>query len=333
MNYGPIWIDLDGTEVLPQEIPLLQHKNTGGVVLFPKNYTDVAQLRDLTSSIRKYADKPILIAVDHEGGRVWGFADGFIKPAAPQFFGNLYKKNPDVALARLELAGQIVAHELLNCGVDLTFAPVLDIDTGVSTIIGDRSYGDDPFIVTNCARAFIRGLNQQGMGSVGKHFPGHGGCEMDSHFTTTIDTRSFAQMEQFDLVPFAKLHNELTGVMPAHVIYSSIDPLPAGVSKFWLQTILRKKIGFNGAIISDCLSMVGSGFADNIAQGTHHALDAGCDMVIIAKQTRNYLLQLLDTINWDMHDEQIVRVVSLAGDFDNPRLKTKLIIQQELIAD
>lgn len=332
MNYGPVWIDLQGTEVLPNEIPLIQHQNTGGVLLFTKNYKNVTQLRALTAAIRDYAGRPILIAVDHEGGRKWRFDEGFTKPIAPGDFGNLYRRDPDLALARLEEAGQIVAHELLLSSVDLTFAPLLDIDTGISTVIGDRSYGDDPMVVTNCARAFIRGLNKQGMASVGKHFPGHGGCVMDSHFTMAIDTRSFAEIEAKDLVPFAKLHDVVTGIMTAHVIYSSVDPEPAGFSNFWLQKVLRQQIGFTGPIISDCLSMLGSGVANNIVHGAHLALTAGCDMVIASQQTREHLQEILDAIEWNVSDVQQARIASLAGDFANPNLRVTPKIAAEIIA-
>lgn len=323
MNYGPVWIDLQGTELLESEIPLLQHRNTGGVLLFTKNYQNVEQLKRLVRDIREQAGQPILIAVDHEGGRKWRFDQGFTKPAAPLNFGKLYQKDPDLALAHLYHAGQIIAHELLNCGVDLTFAPVLDVDRGISTVIGDRSYGDDPLVVINCARAFINGLNQQGMEAVGKHYPGHGGCVMDSHFTSAIDNRTFAEIENSDLQPFIKLANILAGIMPAHVIYPAVDSQPAGFSKFWLQEVLRKQIGFNGAIISDCLSMHGAGVTDKIAEGAMLALNAGCDMVIASQQTREQLAVILDQIEWTMSDLQVARIEALAGDFDNPNLLVK----------
>ncbi len=331
MNYGPVWIDIDGTEISETEIPLLQHPMTGGVLFFANNFTSISQLKALVQDIRVKAGKPILIAVDHEGGRTWRFYEGFHRPDAPQSYGLLYKQDPDRALEYIKAAGQIVAYELLNCGVDLTFAPVLDVDCGISTVIGNRSYSEDPLIVANCASAFINGLNSQGMGSVGKHFPGHGGCVMDSHFTSAIDTRSFAEIEAIDIVPFARLNNLLSGVMPAHVVYSSVDPEPAGFSKFWLQQVLRQQLGFNGAIISDCLSMTGSGFAANIVTGIERALHAGCDMVIASKQSRKHLLQILDAIKWTVTDEQQIRIEALVGDFANPNLRVKQEVSAEMI--
>ncbi len=311
MNYGPVWVDLQGVGILREEVPILRHRNTGGVLLFTKNYANKEQLQELVHNIRHYADKPIIIGVDHEGGRIWRFGADFNCPPPARSFGELYEVDPDTATLSLIKAGQTVAQELIECGIDLTFAPVLDIDHGVSEVIGNRAYHRDPQIVAACAGAFIQGLKNSGMGSIGKHFPGHGGCSMDSHFAMTQDTRSMSEIVNSDLMPFSLLHQHLTGVMPAHVIYSAVDPLPAGFSKFWLQDILRKQIGFTGAIISDCLSMHGSGFTDKMIQGAELALNAGCDMVIASQQTREYLLQVLDGIQWHMSDEQQRRIAGL----------------------
>lgn len=321
MNYGPVWVDIDGTKLLDAEIPIISHEQTGGVLLFANNFTDVVQLQALTKEIRERAGKPILISVDHEGGRIWRFHQGFHKPETAQYYGNLYKTSPQLALQHLEACGKMVAHELLQCGVDFSFAPVLDIDNGVSTVIGNRSYSEDAVIVSECAKAFIKGLNLQGMAAIGKHFPGHGGCVMDSHFDVATDIRSFAEIEAKDLVPFATLSKVLAGVMPAHVVYPQVDELPAGFSPLWLQTILRQQLGFNGAIISDCLSMVGSGYSENIISGIERALHAGCDMVIATKQSRVNLLNILDTMQWQVNDLQNARIAALAGDFSNPNLK------------
>lgn len=311
MSYGPVWVDLEGLNILDAEIKILQHKNTGGVLLFSKNYANKSQLTELVQSIRNYANKPILIGVDHEGGRIWRFKEGFTCPPAAAVYGALYEQERALALRQLNTAGQTIAQELLACGIDLSFAPVLDLNHGVSEVIGDRAYHSNPNIVTACARAFISGLNQQGMGAIGKHFPGHGGCAADSHFSTTVDQRSLADIRAQDLVPFKELHSVLTGIMPAHVIYPSVDPLPAGFSKVWLQQILRKEIGFEGAIISDCLSMKGSGFYEDMVTGAQIALQAGCDMVIATQQTREYLLQVLDALDWDVGSVQNNRIKSL----------------------
>ena len=318
MSYGPVWIDLHGEKVLDQEIPLLQHKNTGGVLLFTKNFVNKQQLIDLIHEIRDHAAKPILIGVDHEGGRIWRVSEGFTCPPAANKFGSLYEQNPELAIV-----GKTIAYELLNCGIDLTFAPVLDLDHGVSSVIGDRSYHSNPKIVTECARAFINGLKEMGMGAIAKHFPGHGGCTMDSHFSMAVDERYMDDLSAQDLVPFKELNKIITGIMPAHVIYPEVDPLPAGFSKYWLQEVLRRQFGFDGAIISDCLSMQGSGFTKKMVEGAELALMAGCDMVIASQQTREYLLQVLDNLNWKMDRDQQRRIKNLAGDFSNPNLVIK----------
>lgn len=315
MGYGPVWVDLQGERILDTEIPILQHKNTGGVLLFTKNFVNPQQLIELVKSIRECAQKPLLIGVDHEGGRIWRFKEGFTCPPPAAMFGALYALDPVAAAVELNTAGQTIARELMACGIDLNFSPVLDLNHGVSEVIGNRSYNSDPKVVTACAREFIAGLNHQGMGAIGKHFPGHGGCAMDSHFAMTVDQRSLSELQSQDLVPFKDLHAVLAGIMPAHVIYPAVDPLPAGFSKFWLQNILRQQIGFEGAIISDCLSMKGSGFTENMVDGAELALSAGCDMVIASQQTREYLLQVLDGISWDMSDAQLLRIKNMAARF------------------
>jgi beta-N-acetylhexosaminidase len=312
MNYGPVWVDLQGPNILREEIPILRHKNTGGVLLFTKNFENIEQLHTLVQHIRNYSEKTLLIGVDHEGGRIWRFKDGFTCPPSAEYFGALYEVDPDTATEALLSAGTTVARELLECGIDLTFAPVLDVNHGVSEVIGDRAYHSDPQIVTECARAFITGLKQYGMGAVGKHFPGHGGCSMDSHFVMAEDKRTLQELQQADLVPFTQLHQLLTGVMPAHVLYPNVDSEIPGFSKIWLQEILRQQIGFNGAIISDCLSMQGSGFTSQMVQGAERALQAGCDMVIASQQTRDYLLHVLDHLQFDMSAEQRQRIHGLA---------------------
>lgn len=314
MNYGSIWVDLEGTTIKPEERAILQHPNTGGVLLFTKNFISKTQISDLVSAIRECAAKDLIIAVDHEGGRIWRFEEGFTRPAGAQFFGELYLRDPQLALQQIKEAAQIIASELLACGIDLSFAPVLDLEHGVSTVIRERSYGRDPKVVIACARAFIAGFKSQGMRAVGKHFPGHGGCSMDSHFMHATDPRTLAEVAADDMQPFAALHTELTGVMPAHVLYPNIDPSLTGFSKFWLQEILRKKIGFAGAIISDCLSMQGSGFSTDMARGIEAALTAGCDMVIASQQTREYLLKVLEDISWQMSNVQSARIHALAAD-------------------
>lgn len=315
MNYGPLWIDLEGLELTPDEQTIVQHPNTGGLILFTKNFASRTQICELVAAIREYAHNDLIIAVDHEGGRIWRFEQGFTRPPSSKFFGEIYAKDKKNALTQIQQAGATIAAELLACGIDLSFAPVLDLEHGISTVIYERAYSRDPQIVIDCARAFIKGMQAQGMGAVGKHFPGHGGCSMDSHLINAVDTRSFKEIANDDLRPFAELAQELTGIMPAHVLYPNVDANLPGFSKFWLQDVLRKQLGFKGAIISDCLSMQGSGYAKDMADGALQALDAGCDMVITTQQARPYLLQVLDGFDWQMTKEQRQRIHRLAGNF------------------
>lgn len=321
MNYGPLWIDLEGITVSPAEYAILQHPLVGGVVLFTKNFVSRQQLSDLVDSARDIAGKDLLFAVDHEGGRIWRFNSEFIHPKSAQDFGKMYVQEPEKAVKEIYAAGEVIASELLSCGIDLTFAPVLDLDYGVSNVIYERSYGRDPQIVIECARAFIQGLNAQGMGSVGKHFPGHGGCRVDSHFAQAIDERTIDELLDNDILPYKNLANNLSGVMPAHVLYPNIDKSMPCFSKFWLQEVLRKKVAFDGAIISDCISMQGSGYGDDMVTGILQALDAGCDMVIFTQATRDHarlpridIPEILKQIDFQLTSDQCMRIHKLAMD-------------------
>lgn len=295
MRNAPLWVDIPGTEVAETDIPVLQHPRTGGVLLFTKNYENKKQLRNLVEQIRHKAEQEILIAVDHEGGRVWRFEQEFFRPSAMGEFGKIYDQDKSKALSEITKTAAKIAAELKSCDIDMTFAPVLDLDHGVSDVIGNRAFHRDPHAVTECAGAYIKGLREQGMGAVGKHFPGHGGCSMDSHFITAADTRTYAQLDQDDLIPFKELHAQLDFIMPAHVLYPEVDQQIPALSKIWLQDILRNKIGYKGKIVSDCLSMKGSGYDTNIKQGAKLALQAGCDMIIATQQIRQYdIIEVLD---------------------------------------
>lgn len=278
---GPVMLDLEGTGLLPEERERLQHPLTGGLILFSRNYESPEQLAETTAAIR--AARPgILIAVDHEGGRVQRFREGFTRlpPAAryAEHFGD-----DEVSLtAALEQAGWLMAAELLAVGVDFSFAPVLDVDCGISQIIGDRSFSRDADSTGRFALAFARGMRSAGMAAVGKHFPGHGAVVLDSHLALPEDPRSFDEIAARDLLPFRILiENGLEGIMPAHVVYSAVDQRPAGFSPIWVGQVLRGELGFDGAVFSDDLSMAGAAFAGDFAQRAQMALEAGCDMVLV----------------------------------------------------
>lgn len=325
---GCVVIDLQGLKLSQLEKKLVCHPMVGGVLLFSRNYSDLVQLKDLIAQIREYAGYKLPIMVDHEGGKIWRFKEGFTHVPAASFFGELFQQDKEKARVEVKKAATIIAKELLDCGVDLTLAPVLDLDHSISPVIGDRAFHSDYNVVVDLAKGFIEGLNSQGMASVGKHFPGHGYCTTDSHKLISVDERSLLDIKKHDLQPFTKLADKLEAIMPAHVIYPKIDKVAAGFSKIWLQEILRQEIGFKGAIISDCLSMKGIWFDESLSeeqqkipsimiekltQKAKQALLAGCDLVILAQQKPESLNQILDNLNWQMGKEQEDRILSLCN--------------------
>ena len=317
MHYGPVMIDLEGLELKPEERALLKHARVGGVILFSRNYQNLDQLRNLVSDIRNTAKKPLLISVDHEGGRVWRFNDGFTKLPPAARYAALYKKNKTKGLELAYNAGWIMASELLECGIDISLAPVLDLNKEVSEVVGDRAFHRDPKIVTALAKSFVDGMNAVGMSATGKHFPGHGSCVLDSHIAKPVDPRTLEEIEGDDLIPFAKLSSRLGAVMPAHVTYPTVDSVPAGFSKIWLQDILRKKLKFKGVILSDCLSMKGAAIGGDFVVRAQMAIDAGCDMVILCQQTRDLVSWVLDNLGREGSLESSQRLAALAGKFQN----------------
>ncbi|HYD78426.1 MAG TPA: beta-N-acetylhexosaminidase [Paucimonas sp.] len=277
---GPVMLDVVGTELSDDDIRRIRHPLTGGVILFARNYENRAQLTQLCAAI--HAARPgIVIAVDHEGGRVQRFkTDGFTKLPAMAALGALWDKDVLAAVKAASDVGFVLAAELRACGVDLSFTPVLDLDYGSSGVIGDRAFHRDARVVTLLAKSLNHGLALAGMANCGKHFPGHGYAEADSHVAVPVDERELEQILAEDAAPYGWLGLSLAGVMPAHVIYPKVDRHPAGFSKKWL-TILRKDLGFQGVIFSDDLSMEGASVAGSVVDGAHAALAAGCDVVLI----------------------------------------------------
>lgn len=308
---GPLMLDVQGFELEAEEREILQHPTVGGVILFARNYHDRSQLSALVKSIRQAAAKPLLIAVDHEGGRVQRFRDGFSRIPP---MGTLAKAGNEASSLATE-CGWLMAAELLALDIDLSFAPVLDLERG-SNVIGDRSFSDDPEQVIQLSSAFIDGMHQAGMKATGKHFPGHGSVRADSHLESPKDHRSWGEIEANDLIPFSKLiaAGKLDALMPAHVIYTELDDRPAGFSRFWLQDILRGRFGFKGVIFSDDLTMEGAAVVGGYPERAQAALYAGCDM-LLACNNRSGAVAILDGLKDPPHSQADQLLSQNSGDW------------------
>jgi beta-N-acetylhexosaminidase len=277
VNYGPLMIDIAGTELSELDRARLCHPLVGGVILFSRNYESREQLQVLCAEIRALRQPPLLIAADHEGGRVQRFREGFTGLPAMHQLGDWWQNSPRAACECTRDVGYVMAAELRALGVDFSFAPVLDLDWGRSGVIGDRAFHGDPAAVTALAGALIEGMRMAGMACCGKHFPGHGWAEADSHLAIPVDERSLPELET-DLIPYRKL--KLDAIMPAHVIFPRVDDRPAGFSPIWLGK-LRNELGFDGVIFSDDLSMEGAAAAGGILARADAAWNAGCDMLLV----------------------------------------------------
>lgn len=288
---GALMVDVGGLSLSAEDREVLAHPDVGSVIIFSRNVDTPEQVRELTASMRAIKAN-LWIAVDQEGGRVQRFREGFTRLPAMRSFGHHYDKEPVAALAAAQACGALMAREVRAVGVDFSFAPVLDLDVGVSGVIGDRAFHQQPEAATALIRAFMQGMKRAGMMTIGKHFPGHGSVAADSHLALPVDNRSWADIEAYDLKPFAALASELDGIMPAHVLYPKVDNLPAGFSPFWLQTVLRQQLGFQGLIFSDDLCMEGAVAIGDIKQRVTVAMDAGCDVVLICNR-RDEVLRVL----------------------------------------
>ncbi|WP_397408898.1 beta-N-acetylhexosaminidase [Polaromonas sp.] len=288
-QHAPLIIDIAGLTLSKTDKRRLKHPLTGGIILFARNWDNRAQLTALCAEIRKIR-KDLLICVDHEGGRVQRFkTDGFTHLPPMRALGELWLKDAMAATNAATACGYVLGAELRACGVDFSFTPVLDLDFGESSVIGDRAFARDPRVVGLLAKSLMHGLLQSGMANCGKHFPGHGFVKADSHTDTPVDKRSLKAILADDAAPYEWLNTTLTSVMPAHVIYPKVDARPAGFSEKWLTYILRGQLGFGGAIFSDDLSMAGARLLDgkpvSYTEAAMAALNAGCDMVLLCNQS------------------------------------------------
>ncbi|WP_459614748.1 beta-N-acetylhexosaminidase [Bordetella sp. 2513F-2] len=283
---GPVMVDVAGTTLTRAERQRLRHPLVGGVILFARNFESRAQLTALTRAIHAARREPLLVAVDQEGGRVQRFRDDGFTPLPPmQALGRLWDRDPLAAMRAATDTGYVLAAELRACGVDFSFAPVLDLDYGVSKVVGTRAFHRDPRVVAMLARALVQGLALAGMGACGKHFPGHGAVEADSHHEIPVDRRPLSRILKEDAAPYLWMGNAiLPAVMPAHVIYPKVDARPAGFSRRWVQEILRGRLGYDGVVFSDDLTMEGAAVAGDILARAEAALGAGCDMVLVCNR-------------------------------------------------
>ena len=282
MSLGPVMLDIDGVSLTPADRDLLRQPAVGGLILFSRNYESPEQLAGLVNEIRDLRSPPPIIAVDHEGGRVQRFRDGFTAIPPMRVIGRQYRTDPKAALALARQAGWLIASELRACGIDLCFAPCVDLDWGVSEIIGDRAFHGRPEVVADLAAEFSRGLRSAGMAAVAKHFPGHGAVVADSHEQLPVDRREYGDVLD-DMRPYEKLIGSglIAGVMMAHIVYQQMDPLPAGFAAYWIQRELRSRLGFGGAVLSDDLSMKATRPYGTMPERARRSLEAGCDMVLV----------------------------------------------------
>ncbi|MCS6786979.1 MAG: beta-N-acetylhexosaminidase [Thiobacillaceae bacterium] len=313
MPLGPLMLDVEGTRLTADDRRRLSHPLVGGVILFSRNYDSPGQLLELTRAIHALRTPPLLIAVDHEGGRVQRFRTGFTAIPPMRAIGRLWDTQPQAAKRLARDAGYVLAAELRAVGVDFSFAPVLDLDHGVSRVIGDRALHREPQAVAELAHALVLGMQEAGMSAVGKHFPGHGGVAADSHTEAPVDARALAELEAADLVPFRQLIDlGLAGIMPAHVLYPRVDAQPAGFSRRWLMDVLRGRLGFEGAVFSDDLAMAGAEVAGDILQRARAALAAGCDMVLVCNRP-DLADELLARLVWQPQAVGLVRLARMHG--------------------
>lgn len=294
---GPVIVDVEGLSLTERDRQRLSHPLVAGVILFARNFANRKQVSDLCREIRELRSPRLLICVDQEGGRVQRFRKGFTEIPPMRDLGAMWEYDVLGACKRATELGQTIGRELLEVGVDLSFTPVLDLEYGHSRVIGDRAFHHDPRVVTMLAKSLMHGLLLSGMANCGKHFPGHGFASADSHHELPIDDRDLKSLLATDAAPYDWLGDTLTAVMPAHVLYPKVDQRCAGFSKVWIQDVLRKRLGFDGIVFSDDLTMHAARGVGSIVQRARAALGAGCDLVLVCNQPAS-ADELLSGLKW-----------------------------------
>ncbi len=308
MTLGPLMLDVAGLELTQEDRELLAHPAVGGVILFARNYQSPEQVSALVNEIHGLRNPHLLVAVDQEGGRVQRFRDGITRLPALACLGEIFDRDRTRARHLAHTMGWLMAAEVRAVGVDISFAPVLDLDYGVSTVIGNRALHKRPEIVAELAHAYQSGMQEAGMAATGKHFPGHGAVEADSHHALPVDPRRYEDIAQWDMVPFERMiHYGLAAVMMAHVVYSEVDAQPAGFSRYWIKAVLRDQLGFQGVVFSDDLSMEAAAGIGSYTDRARLSLEAGCDMVLVCNARA-----------------QAAEVATALVDYSNPVTHTRL---------
>jgi beta-N-acetylhexosaminidase len=336
MTLGPLMIDVAGTTLTSADQDLLAHPLVGGVILFSRNYENPEQIRKLVSSIHAVRSPALLVAVDHEGGRVQRFREGLTHLPPVHVIGHQYDMDPQRGKELAEVSGWLMAAEMRAIGVDISFAPVLDLDWGVSEVIGDRAFHRDPDVVADLARAYARGMRSAGMEATIKHFPGHGAVVADSHHKLPVDRRRAADLRE-DMRPFERLVNwGVCSVMMAHVVYADLDQWPASLSEYWIKQVLRGEMDFRGAVFCDDLSMAAAAVAGDMPERLRKALDSGCDMVPICNN-RDTVLDVIDRFGEYQNPPAQLRLTRLHGrqqtSLEDLRASTQWRAASRLIAE
>jgi beta-N-acetylhexosaminidase len=312
MTLGPVMMDVQGKTLTEEDRELLAHPLVGAVILFTRNFESVEQLQQLVADIRAVRSPPLLVTVDHEGGRVQRFRKGFTVLPSMRMIGRQYDLDPVAGRLLSRQCGWLMAAELRAVGIDLSFAPCVDLDYGASSVIGDRAFHRDPRVVSELAISFMGGMREAGMSACAKHYPGHGFVVPDSHVAMPVDRRPLVDMDG-DLTPYRRLiDNGVASIMAAHVVYSNVDDKPAGFSRRWLQTELRGRLGFDGAIFTDDLSMAGASAIGDMPARAKAALAAGCDVLSVCND-RQGVLQVIDSLRGSGDPLSQVRMARLHG--------------------
>jgi beta-N-acetylhexosaminidase len=313
MSLGPVMLDVEGVALTPADRDLLREPAVGGVILFTRNYESPAQIADLVAEIRALRSPPLLVAVDHEGGRVQRFREGFSAIPPMRLIGREFNRDEAAGSALARQAGWLIGSELRAANIDLCFAPCVDLDWGVSEVIGDRSFHAKADVVSDLAGDFCRGLRAAGMAAVAKHFPGHGAVVADSHVKLPVDRREYGILLD-DMRPYERLSSTglIAGVMLAHIVYREMDEMPAGFSSYWIENELRNRVGFGGAVFCDDLSMQATAAYGSMAERARRALNAGCDMVLVCND-RDAAQQAVAALNDYSNPLSLVRLARLHG--------------------